>query len=100
MYVHHLHDCETNFNPLGTELASDDDSKLTPLHLSARYLPRYQDEDAQTQDQEEVEVTALSSSKQAMKFLVTFCRVDVSLYSVELLTDRLQHVPLQQVDCS
>lgn len=67
-------------------MASDDDSKLTPLHLSARYLPRYQDEDAQTQDQEEVEVTALSSSKQAMKFLVTFCRVDVSLYSVELLT--------------
>ncbi len=62
----------------GTALPSDDEAKLTPLHFAARYLPRYQDDDAQQQDsQEEVEVTTLSSSKQAMKFLVTFCRVDV-----------------------
>ncbi len=81
MYTMHLHNCvNIRFKPpLGTELETDDDAKLTPLHLVSRYLPRYQDEDAQTQDQEEVEVTTLSSSKQAMKFLVTFCRVDVSL---------------------
>lgn len=63
----------------GTELPTDDEAKLTPLHFSARYIPRYYDEDNPMQDTDEAEVTTLSSSKQAVKFLVTFCRVDVSL---------------------
>ena len=66
----------------GTDIQTDDEAKLTPLHFAARYIPRYQDE--ATEQLEglsggEQEVTYLSSSKQAMKFFVTFCRVDVSL---------------------
>lgn len=51
------------------------DDKWTPLHFAARYRPRYKDDSAA--DTEE-NVTYLSSSKQAVQFLISKCRVDVS----------------------
>ena len=53
------------------------DEKWTPLHFAARYRPRYKDDD--DDEGEEGNVTYLSSSKQAVQYLIRNCRVDVSI---------------------
>ena len=55
------------------------DEKWTPLHFAARYRPRYKDDDDEEEEGEEGKVTYLSSSKQAVQYLINKCRVDVSL---------------------
>ena len=55
------------------------DEKWTPLHFAARYRPRYKDDDDDEQEgEEEAMVTYLSSSRQAVQYLIRKCRVDVS----------------------
>ena len=53
------------------------DDKWTPLHFAARYRPRYK-EDEESEETEE-NVNYLSSSKQAVQYLISKCRVDVRL---------------------
>ena len=55
------------------------DEKWTPLHFAARYRPRYKDDDDE-EEGEEGKVTYLSSSKQAVQYLINNCRVNVSLW--------------------
>ena len=55
---------------------------MTPLHFAARYVPPYRDEATYEREaqatSEAVNVTHLSSSKQMVRFLVQYCRVDVN----------------------
>lgn len=55
---------------------------MTPLHFAARYIPPYRDEATYEQEArattESLDVTHLSSSKQMVRFLVQYCRVDVN----------------------
>ena len=56
------------------------DEKWTPLHFAARYRPRYKDDEEEEEGEEgEGNVTYLSSSKQAVQYLIRKCRVDVSM---------------------
>ena len=55
------------------------DEKWTPLHFAARYRPRYKDDEDAEEEGEEGKVTYLSSSKQAVQYLIRKCRVDVSV---------------------
>ena len=57
------------------------EEKWTPLHFAARYRPRYSDDDEE-EEGEEGNVTYLSSSKQAVHYLIRKCRVDVSVVYV------------------
>ena len=54
---------------------------LTALHLSARYLPRFQDRyvEAQERDDQEAEVTNASTSRRAIRYLINDCGVDVNV---------------------
>ena len=66
------------------ELKMSDDQQLTPLHLSARYLPRFQDRSAEAAERNdsEAEVTTASTSRHAMQLLIKYCRVEVNVGDV------------------
>ena len=55
--------------------------QLTALHLSARYVPRFQDRDPGSLEHEiqEAEVTSVSNSRQAMQHLIKDCGVEVNV---------------------
>ena len=69
---------------LDAELRMSDDQQLTPLHLSARYLPRFQDRRAEAAERTntEAEVTTASTSRRAMELLIKYCRVEVNVGDV------------------
>lgn len=64
------------------------DEQFTPLHLAARYLPRYQDRTAEAQERTnvEAEVTSASTSRRAMQLLITYCRVEVNVGDIYGIT--------------
>ena len=85
--------CKVSFPLLVDAELQTEEEKFTPLHLSARYQPRYYDYDIQQQEseddvhvaadseevgKEEEDVSYLASSRKATKFLVEACNVDVS----------------------
>ena len=63
------------------------EERFTPLHFSARYIPRIIDRDVQLQENEgtsSAEVGKLSSSAQAMRHLVNLKQVKVSMMIVSV----------------